>query len=284
MDRHAARNGEILTRFFKTRNTHPTDIKSILDDLLDGLNLYHLWTRLGWKDILNRYQRSLLGPLWLTLSMGVLIGALGFLYASLFKMDLSTYLPFLTIGFILWQLVSGILLDGCNAFISAEGIIKQIKLPLSLHIYRLLWKNILTLGHNSVVIIIVLIVFKMDVSFYTLYALIGILLLTLNGFWVALLFGLLCARYRDLNPTISSLVQLSFFVTPIIWSPSLIPDRQFIVLYNPFYHFIECIRAPILGTPVAMETWLIVSFITVIGWIIVIPLAAKMKRKLVYWL
>jgi len=273
-----------LTTNSKPRREPSSDIKAMFKDLYDGFMMYHLWGRLGWKDILTRYQRSLLGPLWLTISMGILIGALGFLYASLFKMDLSTYLPFLTVGFIIWQLISGIILDGCNAFLSAEGIIKQVKLPLSLHIYRLLWKNILTLGHNSVVIVVVIIIFDVNFDLQTLFLMLGILILILNGVWCALLLGLLCARYRDLNPTINSLIQLSFFVTPIIWDPSLLPDRQFVLFYNPFYHFVESIRAPILGSQVQMETWLVLTGITIIGWSTVILAAAKMKNKLVYWL
>lgn len=274
----------MLNQNYKFTNNSNSNIAPIVKDLIDGFMMYDLWSRLGWKDILNRYQRSLLGPLWLTISMGVLMGALGFLYASLFKMDLSTYLPFLTVGFIIWQLISGVLLDGCNAFVGAEGIIKQIRLPLSLHIYRLLWKNIITLAHNSVVIVGVMFLFKIEIGINTLFLLAGMLLFILNGLWCALLLGLLCARYRDLTPTISSLVQLSFFVTPIIWSPTLLPDRQFILLYNPFYHFVESIRGPILGTHVSSDTWFILIAITIIGWSIVIPSAAKMRQKLVYWL
>ena len=147
-----------------------------------------------------------------------------------------------------------------------------------------MYKNIITLAHNSVVIIVVMFLFKVSVNYHTLFLLVGIILFILNGLWCALLLGLLCARYRDLNPTVSSIIQLSFFVTPIIWDPSLLPDRQFILLYNPFYHFVESIRGPILGKPVPIETWLILLCITMIGWCIIIPVAAKMKRKLVYWL
>jgi ABC-type polysaccharide/polyol phosphate export permease len=216
--------------------------------------------------------------------MGVLIGALGLLYANLFKMDLRVYLPFLTVGFVLWQLISGIVLDGCNIFISAEGIIKQIKLPLSIHIYRLLWRNLLTFFHNSLVIIVIMFLFNIGITWSTLFVFAGILLILLNGLWFAFLIGMLCARYRDLNPTIVSLVQLSFFITPIIWNPTLLPDRQFVLLYNPFYHFVESVRGPILGTPVASETWLILIIITLIGWVIILPLVGRMKRQLVYWL
>ena len=111
-------------------NSRSTFLETLVD-LHQGLMMYHLWGRLGWNDILQRYRRSILGPLWLTISMAVLIGALGLLYAKLFKVDVAEYVPFLAIGFVLWQLISGILLDGCNVFVHSEGIIKQIKLPLS---------------------------------------------------------------------------------------------------------------------------------------------------------
>ena len=62
-------------------------VKETLSDIVTGLFMYNLWGRLGWNDILQRYQRSILGPLWLTISMAVLIGALGLLYAKLFKVD-----------------------------------------------------------------------------------------------------------------------------------------------------------------------------------------------------
>lgn len=253
-------------------------------DIVDGLNMFPLWGRLGWTDILQRYRRSILGPLWLTISMAVMIAALGFLYASLFKMEIDTYLPFLTIGFVLWQMISGILLDGCTVFIGAEGVIKQVNLPLSLHVYRVLWRNFLTFLHNAVVIFAVIVIFDVPVEWSSLFALAGLAILILNGIWVALLLGLLCARFRDLNPIIGSIVQLSFFVTPIIWNPVLIPDKKFILFFNPFFHFVESVRAPLMGGAVPVETWLVLIGIAVVGWAIVIPTLGVMKRQLVYWL
>jgi ABC-type polysaccharide/polyol phosphate export permease len=255
-----------------------------LIDIRKGLLMYSLWSRLGWNDVLQRYRRSLLGPLWITVSMAVLIGALGLLYSKLFKVDAAEYIPFFAVGFIVWQLISGILLDGCSVFAHSEGIIKQIKLPLSLHVFRVLWRNLLTLIHNSIVIIFVMVYFKVNVSLDTLLALLGIFFVIINGGWFTFLLGMLCARYRDLNPTIASLVTLSFFLTPIIWNPSLIPERAVILLYNPFYHFVESIRAPLLGTSVNAETWWILTIITLLGWILVIPAVSNMGRKLVYWL
>jgi len=53
---------------------------------------------LGWQDIRQRYRRSSLGPFWLTISMGVLIGALGFVFSALFEMAVADFIPFLTLG------------------------------------------------------------------------------------------------------------------------------------------------------------------------------------------
>jgi len=126
--------------------------------------------------------------------------------------------------------------------------------------------------------------FQIEVNINTLLALVGTFFVIINGCWFSFLLGMLCARYRDLNPTVASLITIRFFVTPIIWSPSLIPDRAFILLYNPFFHFVESIRAPLLGQPVQAETWWILTSITITGWILVIPAVSKMGRKLVYWL
>ena len=126
--------------------------------------------------------------------------------------------------------------------------------------------------------------FDITLTWDFLLVFVGLFFILINGAWFSLLFGMLCARYRDLSPTIASLVQLSFFVTPIIWSPSLLPDRQFIMLYNPFYHFVESVRGPILGTSVGTDTWLILAGITLFGWGLVIPVVGRMQRRLVYWL
>ena len=138
--------------------------------------------------------------------------------------------------------------------------------------------------HNAVVILAIIVMFDVPFGWKNLLFLAGLAVLILNGVWVTLLLGLLCARFRDLNPTIGSIVQLSFFVTPIIWSPDLIPDKKFILALNPFFHFVESVRAPLMGDVVPVETWLVLIGIAVVGWAVVIPSLGIMKRQLVYWL
>src|SRR5580693_918062 len=73
-----------------------------LIDVLAGLRLWRLAWSLGWLDNRLRYRGSMLGPFWLTISTGVMVGSLGFLYSALFHMELRDYLPFLALSQVLW--------------------------------------------------------------------------------------------------------------------------------------------------------------------------------------
>ena len=71
-------------------------------DVRDGLAHRQLWAHLGWQDIKQRYRRSVLGPIWISITMAVTAVALGILYAGLFQNDLSKQLPNILVGFIIW--------------------------------------------------------------------------------------------------------------------------------------------------------------------------------------
>ena len=53
-----------------------------LRDFSSALERWRLWSLLGWLDIRQRYARSALGPFWITLSMGVMVGSLGLVYGT----------------------------------------------------------------------------------------------------------------------------------------------------------------------------------------------------------
>src|SRR5262245_50434953 len=122
-------------------------------DLVEGLRAWQLWGSLGWNDIRQRYARTVLGPLWLTLSMAILVVGLGFVYGGLFGMQLHTYLPFVGVGFIIWGLISTFVIDGCVSFNDDAHTIKQIAAPLSVYAYRVVWRTLLVFLHNIIIYI-----------------------------------------------------------------------------------------------------------------------------------
>lgn len=258
--------------------------KLALADVLSCARTAPIWLMIGWYDIKQRYRRSMLGPFWLTISTGIMVVALGFLYSGLFKTNVQTYLPFLAVGLIVWTFISGVITDGCQAFIASESMIKQIKLPLSTHAYRVIWRNLIIFGHNLVIYLLVLLYFSIDPGWKILLSLPGMALVLVNAAWVTILFGLLSARFRDIPQIVLSLVQVVFFVTPIMWQPSLLKGRPALIHWNPFHHLVDVVRAPLLGQWPANFSWWFLIGMAVIGWALTLVMFKKYRIRLPYWL
>src|SRR5258708_94942 len=135
---------------------HNVASRSATADIVSSLKRYSLAGMLGWQDVRQRYRRSAVGPFCLTISMGAMIGSIGVVFRHIFKTPMSGFLPFLAAGMILWGLVSSVINEGCTGFIAAEGIIKQLPIPLNVHILRLLWRNLIIFAHNLVIFPLVL--------------------------------------------------------------------------------------------------------------------------------
>ncbi len=260
-------------------------IRMAFADLRDGLRHVELWGMLGWHDIRQRYRRSILGPWWLTMSTAVMVVALGLVYHAILRMPLEQYLPFLAAGLITWTLVSSIITDGCQALIVNEQIIRQIRLPFTIHACRLVWRNLIIFFHNVLIVVVIVAIFGVRPNFETLPLILAALAaIAVNGVWVALLLGAFCARFRDIPQIVTSLMQLFFFITPVIWHPSVLPGQHRVIAFNPFHHFIEIMRAPLLGGAPSGTSWLAVLAVTILGWAVTLAFLTRYRRRFVYWL
>jgi ABC-2 type transport system permease protein len=261
------------------------------DDLRTGWQQRELWGHLGWQDIRQRYRRSVLGPVWISITMAVTAIALGILYAGLFQTKLSVQLPYVLVGFIVWGFISGCISEGAEVFITNVGLITHLPAPLSVHLYRLIWRQVLFFLHNLVVYVVMLIVFPQHLHWSDLSAIPAFGLLVLNGAWVALLLGIVTTRFRDLTPITQSVVQLAFFLTPIVWMYQTLLDspnpnvaaRARLAELNPFLHFIEIIRRPMLGEPQELRFWIVVLVITVVGWMLTLFVLRRYRARVAYW-
>ncbi len=227
-----------------------------VSDLLSGLRLWRLALTLGWLDIRLRYRGSTLGPFWLTISTGVMVAALGLLYSTLFKIDLAGYLPFLALSQVLWGFVGAMVSEACTTFTDAEGVIRSVRMPFSVFSMRTLTRNVIALGHNIIVIVVVFAIFAVWPTWEAVEAIPGLALWVIDALALTLLLGAFCARFRDIQPIVNSIMQIAFFMTPVIWKPDQLGGDQAILAFNPFFDLLEVVRGPILGTPVTDVTWL----------------------------
>lgn len=256
-------------------------------DIKTGLQKWRVWLMLAYQDIKLRYRRSVLGPFWLTLSMAITVYSMGYLYSHLFHTDIQSYFPFLVAGMLSWTLISTAITELTDAFITSDGLIKQIKLPYSLYIHRVVSRNIIIFFHNVLVIIPILVIFHdtAKVNFYTLMLIPGLFIVYVNAIIYGLILAMIGARYRDVSQIIKSLVQVAFFITPVMWSPSILPEsKRFIAMLNPFYSFIEMIRAPLMGHAPVLLNYYIVALVTAVGAILCMKMFIQYRARIVYWL
>lgn len=252
-------------------------------DILVGLGAYHVWLALGWHDIRQRYRRSVLGPFWFTLTTLIMVGVLGFLYSELLQQDISDYLPYLGVGLVVWQFISTAANEGCMTMISAASTIKQIRMPLSTHVCRMVWRNFIILLHSLPVVVLLMLAFGHSLTAKMLLLVPGLFLLLLNAVWAGIVFGILCARFRDVAPIIGNIFQVGFFLTPVMWRASDLKERAWIADFNPFNHLIDIVRSPILGSELSISSWGWSIGMLVCGFLLAQYLMIRFRERVAYW-
>lgn len=263
-----------------------TDRQYAIDDVVDALRKWRIPSLLGSQGIRHRYMRSRLGAFWLTISMAVLVAALGLVFGTIFRTPLADFLPFLSLGLIFWTYGSTMLVEGCNAFVQHEAIMREVALPRFSHVLTVWWRNTITLAHNIVIFPALLLIFLIPPGWGMLLFIPGFVLVSLNMLWMALVLAILCARFRDLTQIVNSVVQVMFYVTPIIWKPELLPARQasMVLGWNPAYHLISVVRSPLLGQPVSTLSWTVCGVGAVLGWVFALWILGRHGRRVPYWL
>lgn len=241
---------------------------------------------LAWQDIRQAYRRSAVGPFWLTIGMGVQILTMGLVFGLIFKTEIQEYIPFLAVSIILWGFIASTINDGCISFIASEVMIKQLNLPHTVYVLRTVLKNLFTTAHNLILIPIVFLIF-LKLPGFSLFLLVpGLVILVLNLVWVVLLLGVISARFRDMPPIISSVTTIAFFVTPVMWSPELIGDNYLAHLLlglNPFYHWLQIVRLPILGQWPTLENWGVALLVAGVGWGLTLLVYRRFRTMIAYW-
>lgn len=255
-------------------------------DLKDGFRLWRLVWTLAFSDIKLRYRGSALGPFWLTISTGVQIGAMAFLYGDLFHTDIHSYLPYLAVSLVLWGYLNLLIADGCTCFTQADALIKGTRMPFTIHAARSVVRNTIILGHNIIVVIVVFAIMGVHQSVYSLAAIPGFCLWLIDAFAISILFGAFCARFRDVPQIIMSVMQIAFFVTPVIWYAKVLeshPRADLLIRFNPFYSILEIVRAPLLGTPIAAS--LVYKALIVSAALVALATVgfARTRGRIAYW-
>lgn len=253
-------------------------------DVSDGTTLWPLAWTLGWLDIRLRYRGSMLGPFWLTLSTGIMVAALGVLYSTLFHTNIHDYLPFLSLSLVLWGFLGAVVSEACVTFTEAESVSRSVRMPFFVFAIRVVIRNLLVLAHNILVIVVVFAIFLKWPGWHAVLALPALVLWVADALALTLLLGSFCARFRDIQPIVNSIMQIAFFMTPVIWKPEQLGTGVAKLPLNPFFDLLEIVRAPLMGTTPTMMTWLGAALYSLalcgVAWVFF----ARARGRIAFWL
>lgn len=253
-------------------------------DVLGGFGSWRMWWMLAKNDVVRRYRRSRVGQLWLTLSMAVMTGGMGVVYSGLFNTPMSSYLPHLATGLVLWGLISSTINESCLSFTENESIIRQIALPRFTYLLRTISRNIFVFAHNIVILPIVYVLAGSPINWHILLFFPGLVVVLLNLAWIGYMLAILSARFRDIPQIAQSVVQLAFFVSPVVYKPSQLGADHPLLIWNPFASMLDVMSSPLLGNLPSLASYLVLAGMLALGWVFTLNFAGKYSHRVVYWL
>jgi ABC-type polysaccharide/polyol phosphate export permease len=259
-------------------------LQMALRDLQNSFLRIRLAWSLATHDVGSRYRGSVLGPFWITLSMLLMVLGLGFLYASLFKLPINEFLPYVALGVVFFGVMTGVVNEGCETFVQAASMLSQTSLPMFTFVWRTLFRNLINLAHHLVIVVGMLVYFGYWKTANVPLALVGVLLMLLNASWVSMLVGIASARFRDIPQIVQSVMQFAIFMTPVFWLPDRFGKHQAVLDLNPFYHLLHAVRAPLLGQAVQGATYVVLTLMAVLGWLLTFFIFARTRRRIVHYL
>jgi ABC-2 type transport system permease protein/lipopolysaccharide transport system permease protein len=287
----ATRSSELIAGFSGTRRpstivrSDPQSIRSALQEMMEIGVQFDQWATLAWSDVKLRYRRTTLGPLWITLGLGASVFSVGLLYGVLFGNELSQYLPYFAAGIVVWTFLASCITEGCMVFVGSAAMIKAIPVPLVLHVYRMLTRQLIVLAHNLALIVLLWAIYRWKLNWTPVLFLAGLAIDTTCAFGWILTLGIIAARFRDVQLIISTLLQLLFLLTPIMWQPESLRGAglSFIADANPLYYLVEVFREPLLGIAPKPMTWAISSVFTALSLAVGVRFYARYRRRVAFW-
>ncbi len=260
-------------------------LRSACLDFWLGWSSFSFTTHQAIHDIMQRYRRSLIGPIWLVLSTLAFIIGFVILGSLVFGVDRTQYVTYLAAGIIFWQFTVSCFNESAGMYFQNSSYILSQYTAYSSFPLRVTIRNIFVLAHNLPILIII-VIFKDSYGLNTFYIIPAFLLVMSLYFSITMLIGIVATRFRDVQPAITVFMQFMFYFTPIFWRADAIEEgyAQLLFLLNPFYHIITLLRDPFLNTQPPLLSWLVVGVMSLITFIITFLVFVRFRQRIVYWL
>lgn len=261
-----------------------SDFSIFLNDVKVLFSHSDMIFNLALEDLRDRYRKSYIGIIWITLSFVLFIGVKLLIFSRLNSNPDVNFGVSLVVGFGTWLFISSTITEGANAFNSNKTWILSCSMPYMSYIYQNTVRNFVNWLLIVAGMIPLLLLFGLNLSFSLISIIPAVALMVLASVWSSMFLAPLSTYSKDFNHLLTTFMRIMFFATPIIWVPGNDPMLLFVASINPFYHFIELIRAPILNQEIAWQSWLVVALITPIGFLMGALSYVCSRRHVPFWI
>lgn len=259
---------------------------SVIDEFIQLVRYRNLVFLLVENILKNRYKRSVLGIFWMLLNPLLQTIVLTIAFGTIFKSSLPNYAVYLLTGLLAWNFVTQTTQYAMSTMAYGGGLLKKIYIPRATYIVAAVGNGFINLlvSIGSLVIIIVFLAHPITVAW--LFLPVSILILTIFALGFALLLSTASVFFTDTIDIYQVLVQALFFLTPIMYPPSILPTELGQLLgLNPFVILIEIFRIPIYDNhlpdfPLILNAVSLALITLAAGWIIFTNRADQIAYRL----
>ena len=258
-------------------------VEAAFRDIIDGIRLYPLWTRLAWEQTVARFRRTIFGPFWLTANLLAISLSLSLVFGGLLGQDYRANFALIISGILTWSIIGGVLGDAAGVFITSGGLMQTMRLPLTFHILLMMMRNFINFLAQLLALWLVLAVLRLG-ALPTWQLLFGLPIVLIDGALLSLIVAIPSTRFRDINQTVGFAVQILFFLTPVFWVPAQMHGKRRIIFdLNPFAHLLELVRQPLLGRAPELVHWEWGIGMMVVLTAVAVTLLALFRKRIVFW-
>ena len=257
----------------------------MLKEFVNSLYLWRIWNIATIYRIVLSYRRTYLGTLWLMVGITMIVLVKSFLFSGIFNVPSNRIIPNLAIGMLIWRLLAGIINGFCNALSSNKANFEQGYFPLFTPILSVIIYHSFIFMHTFFPMVIISFYFMLPNMSDVWLIVPGIILIFFAGIPIGYILAVVCTRYRDLANLIHAVMGVLFFLTPVIWLPEMATGfREWVLLLNPFFHFMELVRDPLVNQPIEILNWIVALVIGLVAWGVSYLLFNFYGRRVLIWL
>lgn len=257
-------------------------------ELRESFRFPEFWALSSWLDIIVRARKSRFGVLWLVAPSVVYVFGLGtFFHGMLPGASAGEYFAHVGLGAMIFRTLMSSVIGSANVFHGSVSFIMDGHVRLTDYLLQSLAKSFFDMCMYLPVVLVTLVMFGGVSPLGLLWSLAAMVVIYVNALWISAVFGLVGARFPDFGQLLGTISIFLFLLTPIIWYPEMMPAgsiRAQLMRLNPFYHFVEIFRAPVLGQPVESLSIWCTAIMTVAGLIVATLAYRRYARYVPLWI